>query len=228
MISTSVPVEAPESVRIHLYSGRTFSGIIDRRTTSETLWLRSTHGEAVVLRPIRWERVTTVRFGDTHVGVDDFRATAQQLKAATPASYWSHKPSGRGLAISGYSPVVRSLDCRAHVANWDSDAESDGIVVHLTPLSDAGHILPVEGVTEVVANGYERVPGEPAERWSILARWREPLTLACYGPFGGVQRLSFHTVPLDLSRVVGKRVWLCVRLTAPGRGVFESKITLTP
>ena len=42
---------------VSVASGRTFRGIVDPRTDSQQLWIRCVYGQAVVLRPVSWERI---------------------------------------------------------------------------------------------------------------------------------------------------------------------------
>lgn len=223
VLSADVPL-----VKVRLESGRAFSGVVDQRTSDKHLWIRLTYGNAVVLRPIQWQRISAVQTAEKEYKAAEFRLLAERLKQEGPAGLWpTNSSSPSTLLLLPYRPTVRSLHAQAHLANWDTDAAPDGIDLCVAPLCD-GQMVPVEGVLEVTAKGYEQIPGEPVDRWSILARWSEPLSLACYGPEGGVLRLPFRSVPLDLRRVVGKRVWLCLRLTVPAHGAFEAEIMMTP
>ena len=73
---------------------------------------------------------------------------------------------------------------------------------------------------EATLYGYDRRSGLPFEHWSQLARWSQPVSLACYGTDGGVLRLPFDGLIPDGSP---RRV-LRVRMQAPGHGTFEAEI----
>src|SRR5688500_1400161 len=74
----------PVVVSVRLASGRTFTGHVDPRSDDRQLWIRCTYGQAVVLRPVLWERIERAGIdGQTHTAVA-FRELAEKLKRETP------------------------------------------------------------------------------------------------------------------------------------------------
>jgi hypothetical protein len=210
-------------------------GVVDPRTDDEHLWIRSTYGQAVVLRPILWGRVRGVHIEGASHGADEFRQRAGDLKNATPRQAWPDSPDpltipwlGLPPAMFGAPPicypVVRSLRASACLSHWDADIHADGFEVTLAPLTDGGALLPVEGIVEATLYGYDRPSRGAIESWSQQARWSQPLTQACYTPDGGLLRLPLEPPFAEAQRLASPRRVLRLRLQAPGHGTFETEI----
>lgn len=227
--------ESAALVVVNLASGRAFRGTIDPRTDGEQLWIRCVYGQAVILRPVLWERIVSAEVAGKNLAMENFRELADRLKIATPRQPWPAAQEScaatalvlRPASFDGIPacfPEVRSLHATAHHSNWDADAQLDGLTVTLAPIDDHGALLPVEGTVEAVLYGYDRRSGLPAEHWSQLARWSQPITLGCYGPDGGRVRLPWDGALADRQELGSPGRVLRVRLQAPGHGTFEAEI----
>lgn len=224
---------AADPAVIRLASGREFRGLVDPRTDETKLWLRCVYGGAVVLRPIRWDQIQSAIMGGESLDVQKFRDLAQEAKTLTPRQAWPVSLDPPELPRSSLGipfpaelrvPLVRSLAASTQLSNWDADAIADGLTLVIQPLSCEGAIVPVEGTVETTLFGYDRRSGLPLERWSQLTSWTQPLSLACYGPEGGVLRFPLDPTLVELPRYGSPRRLLRVRLQAPGHGTFEAEI----
>jgi hypothetical protein len=224
--TASAQTTRPPVASVELASGRIFRGVVDPRTDSRQLWIRSGYGQAVVLRPVVWERVVSVRVaGEVHGGTA-FMALAERLKLLTPGQPWTSdfKPP---LTVERFHPLpphtLRSLKASACITNWDAHAAADGLTLTIAPLDDWGALVAVEGTVEATLYGYNRRSGLPAEHWSQLAHWSQPITIHCYGPEGGVLRLSWAACSeWEQAQSPGCRLRVC--LHAPGHGSFATEI----
>jgi hypothetical protein len=163
---------------------------------------------------------------------EQFREWVAGQKHREPERLWPQthgtKPPPIFAALQSpvpWSPVVESLHAAATLSNWDQDAAVDGYTLWVAPLA-GGVLLPVEGVVSTTLYGYRWRPGDATEKWEPLDRWSQPLTLACYGPSGGLLRLPCLTQSTDGVPAVSPRRRLRVELQAPGHGTFEADIPL--
>jgi hypothetical protein len=199
---------------------------VDPRTDQATLWLRSNYGRTIVLRPIAWERVTSVDSGGATHPVEQFRELASELKQRTPQRFWPELPGLEIVPCVAAPPpcTVLRLEAAAWLSNFDHDPVVDGYTLVLAPLSDHGLLVPVEGTLEATLHGYELSPDRDAEQWLQLLRWAERVSIDCYGPEGAVLRLPMSGAVLDRAR--SPRQLLRLRLSVPGQGTFEAEVPL--
>ena len=80
LCSLPVAAQAGQTIAVGLASGRVFTGEIDPRTNSDTLWLRADLDGATVLRPISWQRVLLARIGNEELTAGELQSRAASLK----------------------------------------------------------------------------------------------------------------------------------------------------
>ena len=224
----------PATVEVHLASGRTFRGHVDPRTDDGQLWLRFTRGDMTILRPIQWSRIAGVAQAEQTWTAAEFRPIADMLKSRTPRAVLKSGPSAAELrsAIGLGDPSrplpvddrVTQVQIDAYVANWDVDVETDGIVVHVFPLSQQGLVLPVSGTLEATLVGQNSSLVNQGAIFPRLARWVEQVLPEHLGPAGAIYRLPFQAVHPDFNFEVAAKGLLHVRLIVPGQGTFESSV----
>jgi hypothetical protein len=121
------------------------------------------------------------------------------------------------------SPVVASIDCNAWLANWDADAEFDGLLLEVVALDAFGEVVAAQGTVEaeLITIDYQpaylnsssggRVP-------TSLGRWNQ----AWKG--GGKIRLELLGRHPQWDHNLDRYALLKVRVSIPGSGVFEQGI----
>lgn len=119
---------------------------------------------------------------------------------------------------------VQSLGIDAGVANWDDDVEADGFWLEIQPLSAWGAIVPVEATLSVDLLGRSTRPVNRPEPPIRLGRWSRRVTSADFGLFGAVYRFPFQAIHPSFEPGVAPDALVHVRLSVPGRGVFEASI----
>lgn len=207
-------------VTVRLVSGRVLGGLVDERSSDETLWLRTQRKTSYLRRPVAWSQVDTVQAGEERL------TKAQTLSRATPAPPDQPRPPRPPAQhIASYRPTIhppRSLAIRAEVGNWDRDADPDGLLLWLRPENSQGEVTPVAGQVEIECWGLERRHGKPGGELTYIERWSRPITLADFAasgallelPYGAInplEQLSFN--PYGLVRV---------RLSIPGGGTLDA------
>jgi hypothetical protein len=132
---------------------------------------------------------------------------------------------GPGL---GPSACVASLHVEAVVANWDEDAEPDGLRVLVVALDRLGQPVPVPGqvdfelvggVAQVADDG--QIVGGPSLA-AEFGRWGRRLPEGPCDAEPAVFDLPFQSVHPHRDPRVDPVGELLVRLGIPGRGTFEA------
>jgi len=227
-------------ITVELASGRSFTAALELGDDAEHLWLRWQKGRAVLLRPVRWERVVRAEVAGETLDRDDLRRLVDQMRAETPFEPEPDAKNGvivmRGTSrASGSTPApppppeapppprVRSIAVDAVPANWDGDVETDGLVLHVSPLDAQGRLVPVRGRLEVELIGQpDRLvlrEGRPFER---LGYWTRQLRPEDFGPYEATVRLPFGRAHPEFDTDVAPLGAAHVRLSVPGQGTFES------
>src|SRR5262245_10824853 len=139
-----------QRVVVELQSGEQLTAQVDARTSSQRLWLRYSHGNAEVLRPIDWDQVARGVVGSDDLDPAAFRAKALQIRslheppALTAPGLWA----GTYACPPGGACQVQSIWADARLANWDADAPYDGLLLRVVPLDDYGAPVAAAGTIE--------------------------------------------------------------------------------
>lgn len=231
-----------EAITVQTASGRRFRGQVDPATDSDHLRLRSTRGTSSVLRPIRWQHVVQVELGGETYSGEEFLAAFQSIRSTLPPPP-TPLPSGtirlvgseerpRPVAPATYrSPLVsesasaarvRWLRVDAQVANWDSDAEVDGLLVDVQPRDDRGLPAPADGVLSVCLYGHRNSPVNRPEPPILLGSWSQRIASEEFGPNGAVYRFPFQAADPALNLEFAPKGLVRASFSVSGQGVFEA------
>lgn len=233
--------DAADTIRLQLASGRSVRGQLDPRTDASRLWLRRQRGKALLRRPIHWDRVVLATVAGSEISGEDLRRRVAAVRARLPLAP-PDSDGPRTLVLKGSDDeldtasgdvgeqaqplqAVRSLAMAAAVGNWDSDVETDGLVVEVFPLDGGGEVVPVRGVLHVELLG-ERigVPKRPGD-FRLFGRWTCRIRPEDFGPQGAVRRLPFQSVHPEFDLDVAPHAAVHARLSVPGQGTFEATAT---
>lgn len=235
------PDSSAPIVTLLLRDGRRISGELTPRTDSRTVWLQTASGSIVIASGFDWHRVrgvnhqerwltsaecarlvTQVRTAARNQGAD----SPHQL-AAVPAAEYSllaHETRPRPVATSR----VASLHIEATLANFDSDAEPDGLQVLVTPLDACGVPVPVDGQlefslaaeTQLRRGGRHDIRSLPLRQQ--LGEWTRRLEHACQVNGAALVMLEFPG-PVNLHEAdISPWGVLSARLGVPGQGAFDA------
>jgi len=228
------------SITVHLASGRAFSGQFDPRTDAARVWLRCKEGSAEVIRPIRWGRVLQAIVVGRQVSGEQLQKIVAEIRREIPAQ--GEKIPGRsnivmkGAAAAAdagstvrpttaeklHPPRVRSLAIEVLPANWDADAEVDGLLVRIYALDDAARPVPVRGTIrlELSAQPSNATPYRP--RCYLLEQWARRIRPKDLGPRGVLIRLPYRRLQAEFNPALSLYGTLHARLSIPGQGTFEA------
>ncbi len=122
-------------------------------------------------------------------------------------------------------PPVRSVRADAYLANWDSDVENDGLIVHVMPISANGGVTAMDGSVEIEWLADHRLGSGETHGFRRIGRWTRRVTLAQCGPSGVCFRLPIQAVHPEFDLDIAPRSVVNIRLVAPGHGVMETTVT---
>ncbi len=233
--SAALPTPAA-LVEVAVRSGRTFSGEIDAQTDADVLWLRSSHGSIVLVRPIEWSRVVRASHAGKELSGDELRALAERVKTARPEPAVGPaapvppppSPASDAAALpwpvsreSARHPRVASVVVDAQLAHWTPTVESSGLSVRVTPLDSDGQPAAIDGTLEVELIGREPAVNYMAGDFPLVGRWTFAVRADDLGPSGAVYQCPFQALHPDFDTQLYAHGLVHARLTVPEQGVFE-------
>jgi hypothetical protein len=234
---TDTPPPEMQPVSVEVASGRIFTGEVDGRTNEQRLWMRSGSDSIVLLRPIQWDRVVAARAAGLELSGKQFRdlLVALQKKLGQPVppetgtlvivgnarngNSENRSPTTSETAPSGR---VRSLAIEATIANWDSDVEVDGLLLHVYPLDADGRVVELSGTLQVDLVGRDIGAIERGRPFGRLGRWSKRVRPGDFGSRGAVYRLPFQSVHPEFDTRISPHGAVHTRLAVAGQGVFET------
>lgn len=183
--------DAGELVVVWLEDGRMLAGEVDPRTNDDRLWLRSSSRTFVVSTSAGWEQIKAVNAGGVRLPVDEFSKRMDEFlpKGGEPTELPAVASAGipnvttpviRSIPQKNAATRVTSLDVEARVANWDQDAETDGVEIRVFPRNTFGELVPVSGQITATLVGRNQLPTRehkrvPATRSLVIASRYERL-----------------------------------------------------
>jgi hypothetical protein len=234
---------ADETISVRLASGRTFTGLVHARTSSERLWLQFGSNSATLMRPIQWSAVESI----TH---DDQSINQQQVLGLLTASGAEQHDIDREAKADNsiditirnapsevdlqshttdapdHAPQATHIDFYATLHNWDADPQADGLLLHLQLLDANGQPIAAPGSLQAelfapVERRFQAVPHGRGASVVPLARWSHTVREQDYRHGEVVLKLPFTAakpVGTDLAAAYGL---LHVRFAVPGHGVLQ-------
>lgn len=197
--------------------GRAYTGAIDARTTSKTLWLRQTRGGISLSHGLDWKRIAGLRVGGKTLSGPAARQAALKLKARRVVGYLD-LPRGRTTAIPDGSvpgrrlPRPRSLEIDARPMNWDADVETDGLEVRIAPRDAQGRLLQLDGTVRVQLLGQRLGRRRGTKQTGVLTEWSGRLRAGQFGPQGAVLRFPYRAVHPEFQLDIASDAIVQVRL----------------
>ncbi len=223
-----------EPVAIELISGRNVRGMIDPASDGQSLWLRWQQGGISIRRSIAWNHIEGASVAGRPIDRAELRRQAIEVAGPTPPPRGVPRDSGRivwegspGPSVpadtgdaAAPSPEIDSLEVDARAVNWDGDVEQDGLVVMIRPRTTDGEVVRMHGTLQV------ELLGTRHGRYPVrLGRWSHRVLPEHF--VGGVAqyRLPYRAVHPEFDLATSSHGTVHVRLSVPGRGVFERTVT---
>ncbi len=240
---------AEPQVVVDVASGRQFRGTLDSTSTADQLVLRTEQAGVTLRRSIRWGRVVRATEDGMPVEIAELRGRVQGSgfkvqqelgdgeRGARNRTALPRKIEMRGEPPAVFDepveeeaplPRVAMLSFDAAIVNWDSDVETDGVLINIVPLDIYGSLAPVNGTVEVELFApqrriLEQAPQSGGDTLELVERWTRAITPADFGPSGARLRLPFGAITPELQPNWTASYYglVHVRLAVPGQGVFD-------
>jgi hypothetical protein len=232
--------EEPAIVSVTVASGRVFTGIPDRRTNADQLWLRSGIGQLSLARPIAWSAIVEVRQAEVVLTNDEVREVAQSDDGSQPvAAAVRHIEPGKIVILQPIPPaavpsanlassqpvlVPTTLRIDAAVDNFDGDTENDGLAVELRLLDQRGQPAAYEGSARIVWLGPQAVKNtaQSPPKTVVLGDWTMPVVSdGSYKPV--IVTLPFQSRDPERDISLWNYSFVQATVTVPGVGNFTAE-----
>ena len=222
---------AGDSVTAILRDGRNAKGVIDIRTDADHLWLRRTLNGFDLVSGFAWAEVLAGRIDEHELDASQFQRRAVENKqAGRPFSQVASASSSNLPSASQPSAKrakAKTLVIQAQLAQWDKDAQSDGLRIAVSPLDAQGQLVPVDGHIEfTLVVEHERIDGgqrfvkgpvfPEGERFSYMVRRQD------FAGGAAFYDLAFSKIHPDFDPNIASQALVHARLSVPTVGVFEA------
>lgn len=257
------PVLADEPttvVTVHLMNGRKSIGLVDADSDTHNLVIRRTSENVVLRTRVPWTSVAFVTADEFSFSTEQMKSQVVQLSSIGQKSAFD---GNSGITTSNQYPVkgktstlqspgglieltasgepdtatiagpVKSLQLVTQLANWDNDAEIDGLLVRILPLDQFGQLVPVNGQLNLKLLGVSRTlggqaqPGRSPVEFPELTTWTQVVRRTDFTPEGAVYRLEFRNFHPERDLAIDPLGMVSGRLVVPGTGTFAASEGLT-
>lgn len=221
---------AAERVIVHTRDGRILSGEIDARTGADDLWLRLSEPSILLLSPVAWRDVESAELQGRQITRDELQKATATLKTEIPKGIFGQPsaPAAPSLPVDPAMPALRvqSLAIDATIANWDSDAEVDGLEVRVYPQAADGSAVPINGQIVVRLFGQRFSYIEIREDVTEIGKWTERLRPRQFTAADGsaVIRLPFRVLHPEFDLDVRWFGQVNATLNVAGQGVYDASV----
>jgi|GEM_PF-4527916 len=204
-------------VSVQLADGRVIKGDLDsRRTDSKRIWIEQRSTNVIVSSSFPRKDVISVS-----------AIPAQTTVADLPNPFVDDDPTAAVSAIAPKKwakPRVHSIEFEAALANWDQDAELDGILLTIFPLDEHRRILPVNGTAYVSLASW--TVEHRQQRVRSVEKWNRRVGPRDSSVHGIAVKLPFKNLRRMRDRYYYNVGQLNVRLSVHGSGSFAANASL--
>src|SRR5688500_14885031 len=224
--------EPPVPITVRTNDGRSYTGFVDRETSPTHLSLRIERGRAALWYPIPWSRIEEAQHEGRNVSADELRELAARIQSSRQVVLQPRRPAKtEPPPPAPPSPAAIAID--AQLANWDADVESDGILLWLRVIDDAGNTTAARGTLDVelfapLARKYHEVPQGRGYSVELIERWSVNVTEAQFRGGEARIRLPFGALHPQFDGGIDLFGLVHARLAVSGHGVFEQSLDGIP
>ncbi|MFT7642648.1 MAG: hypothetical protein ACI9G1_004406 [Pirellulaceae bacterium] len=235
LLFVGAPVFAAETIDVSLKSGRTFSGLVDKKTDESHLVLRFGNASTYLLRRVSWQQVSSATVGEETISAKQLRSRVDRLATdfvapekdtTKPAVTGQRTYADRARAALRENRITH-ISIQASLANWDADVAADGIIVHVFPMDSKGRVVPVQGGlnVELFATAqvdFNEVPRSRGLQSQKIGRWYHRIGDSNYNESGITVKLPFGRINPETATQISNHGLVHVTFNVPGHGTFQS------
>lgn len=196
-------------------TGRVLLGQLDARTSPHRLWLTAEAEGMTISSLITRGEVLGIAAAEPFALPPRLEAPsgAIQPPAAPPISANSRRPA-----------VVRSLTVFAQLANWNGDAEPDGLRVWIQPRAANGAPVAAGGGVTVRLAVFRGDWRGSRGGFRVEEEWFREISAEAAGEAGAVLELPFEKIRPETDRELLSLGVVSVRLSVAGQGTFDAQV----
>lgn len=239
-----------QPVQLVLEDGRMPRGILSPRSNAEWYILRTelphieieSRFSARIVRDIQLQSALPLGADKLTVPPPPAPAVpeaAAQLNSETIPLAFAHGiptcAADGAISLCGGAPLPtmdpfalpRSLQVATTLANWDTDAENDGLLLRVMPLNGWGQLVPVDGDLDVhlltetqFATGGRTVTRQ--DRFQVTERWSVPVQALDFDVNGVTLKLPFRRIRPERDFDLAPEALLTARLRVPSAGALDA------
>ncbi len=224
---------ANEPITVWLSDGRQVTGLADAQSDEQKLWLRREADRFELASGFPWDQLVTGQVGEKTMDLAALRdwvlvhkrpgRTVLEIGIRDDAERVSRIPS----PATTEPERVQSLSIVATLAQWDGDAQTDGLRIFVAPLDARGQLVPIDGqIFFTLVVEIEKING--GQRGSLLPEFRQLdrgsflVKLEHFADGPAAYNLPFSRQHPELDVNLGCQALVHARLGIPGHGVFEA------
>lgn len=226
-------VTASAVVEVTKANGAILTGQVDSRSDHRQLWLRNDEERVSLAVSISWDEISRAQVDGNEISRQGLAEQLLPLATTRPVSdvlldSIELQPARHTDSIRrGVGERVSSLQIAACLANWDADAQPDGVELYVVATNRRGFSVPVRGNLQVQLLGLKQT-SRHRHRPGELRRWSESVQPSHFGPsvsdgsLGARYRLPFRSLEPTSDWRLGPEAVVHARLGVYGAGSFEA------
>lgn len=184
------PAQAQAHVTAILTDGRHISGYVDAQTDAHSLWIDSRQPGLVLKSSHNWSTIAQITLnkaiytgGQMPTEAIKVRSTWHTELEINPRR--TRQPARLPPGISTRRSQIRVVDVDAVSANWDRNADDDGLRISITPRDANLNIVAANAVVEVELVGERFSPTQSGRRQFVrLGKWTKTVTASQFTASG--------------------------------------------
>jgi hypothetical protein len=225
-------VQAEGELRIQTANGRLLHGAMDIRTDDETLWVRRTEGNIILISSVKWSEIESAELAGEAITAEKIAEQRDELATAAPVKFLSDSemPTGQEeiQQASNFQRRLRitNIEIEAALANLDRTVESDGLLVAIAALDEFRRSHAVRGslTARLVVERLNYRTGEVS--FEEFSRWTQKVSMKDFQEGVAEFPLRFQRYSPEFDWELCTAALLNVRLSVHGQGNFEASIPI--
>lgn len=237
LVGSGVVCSAEEAITVsaRLRDGRVVVGDATVQTDDDHLWLRSSDQGIELQSGFAWSKISDLMRHGKAITIEELLADVARLPKAeladepvrsAPAEIRSPRPPmPLPTRQRSVTKPIRSLQVQCALANWDADANVDGLLVTVWPLNEELQLEPVSGMLDLVLRTeHEGImfPSHNPRLLPELARISLRVSERDFTNGPAVYRLPFAHHDPEADPSISRYGIVSARLGISGQGVFEA------
>lgn len=232
-----------DDLQIIRNNGHLVSGDLDSKTNQQKLWIQKRTPKILLSSSFDWNDVQEIVYQGEKTSPEELLKKKPQVSKAAQQremlQFWflsdhlRREPDQVKYLLhptqTTHVSSVKSVQFDAYVANWDSDVEADGLIVHIRPIDAHGRVVAVNGQVDFKLIGQRFNRGVWRHRSDEIAfpqleSWSQQISKKDFGPDGAAVKLIFRKLRPEKNIHLAPVALLTGSLGVSGVGKFHASV----